>query len=340
MRKLLNTLYITTPESYICKDGMNIVIMVNQQEVFRIPSINLEAIVTFGYMGASPGAMKLCADSGIALTFLSPNGRFIGRFQGPVKGNVLLRKAQYAFADNPEKSLFISKNIVAAKILNYRSILRRFIRDYGNSTCVDEASNSLDTMRRKALSAAGSQELLGIEGLAANKYFEVFQQLIIQQQDYFVFDGRNRRPPRDPINAMLSFSYTLLAHDTAAALESVGLDPYVGFYHRLRPGRASLALDLMEELRAYMGDRFVISLINRRQIGPKDFIAQAEKGVVLTDNGRKTFLAAWQNRKKELVTHPFLQEKIPIGLIPHAQAMLLARYLRNDLEDYPVFIVK
>lgn len=340
MRKLLNTLYITTPESYISKDGLNIVISVRQKEVFRIPSINLEAIITFGYMGASPGAMKLCADSGIALTFLSPNGRFIGRLQGPVKGNVLLRKAQYAFADDHDKTLAICRNIIATKIMNYRSVLRRFIRDYGNNTAVEDAAHSLDQMRGKALMASDDQELLGIEGMAANKYFDVFPNLIVQQQDSFRFEGRNRRPPRDPINAMLSLSYTLLAHDTAAALEAVGLDPYVGFYHKLRPGRASLALDMMEELRAYMGDRFVLSLINRKQISPKDFVFQGEKGVVLTDDGRRAFLSAWQTRKKEMVTHPFLQEKITVGLIPHAQAMLLARFLRNDMEDYPVFIIK
>lgn len=340
MRKLLNTLYITTPESYITKDGNNLVVSVKQEEVFRIPSINVEGVITFGYMGASPGAMKLCADSGIALSFLSPNGRFIGRMQGPVRGNVLLRKAQYQFVDNHEKTLCISKNMIAAKIQNYRAVLRRHIRDYGCNNALEQAVQFLDRTKNIVLNTHDPQELLGQEGIAANKYFEVFDQLILNQKEDFSFHGRNRRPPRDAVNAMLSFAYTLLTHDMAAALEAVGIDPYVGFYHKLRPGRASLALDMIEELRAYMGDRLVLSLINRKQVTQKDFIAQGDEGIVMSENGRRTLLTTWQNRKKEIITHPYLQEKMPIGLIPHVQAMLLARYLRNDLDDYPVFLIK
>ncbi|MBQ8058441.1 MAG: type I-C CRISPR-associated endonuclease Cas1 [Prevotella sp.] len=340
MRKLLNTLYVTTPESYMSKDGMNVVISVKQQEVFRIPIINIESIVTFGYMGASPGLMKLCSDNGVSLTFLSPNGRFVSRVQGQTHGNVLLRMAQYYLADETEKSLHVAQLIVAGKIQNYRNVLRRYIRDYGEDNEVENISKALDNSKRDALRSRDKKELMGIEGLAANHYFSVFHKLILQQQDDFPFNGRNRRPPKDAVNAMLSLSYTLLANDTTAALETVGLYPYVGIFHAIRPGRTSLALDIMEEMRAYIGDRFVLSLINRRQITASDFIYQGEKGVVLTEKGRKTFLTAWQNRKKETIQHPYLNEKIPIGLLPYVQAMLFARYVRNDIDDYPVFLFK
>lgn len=340
MRKLLNTLYITTPESYLSKDGENVVVSIKQQEVFRISVLNIEAIVTFGYMGASPGLMKLCAGRGIGLTFLSPHGRFISRIQGQVRGNVLLRKAQYALSDDEAVSAELAKICIAGKIQNYRSVLRRYERDYGQSEEIENVVAEMDRAKRNVLRATTKDQVRGLEGDAASCYFSVFPHLIINQKEDFPFNGRNRRPPKDAVNAMLSLAYTLLTNDVTSALETVGLDPYVGFMHTLRPGRASLALDMVEELRAYLGDRFVLSLINRRQISASDFLYQAEKGVVLTDNGRKTFLTAWQNRKKETVTHPFLQEKIPIGLIPYAQAMLMARCVRGDLDTYPVFLVK
>lgn len=340
MRKLLNTLYITTPESYLSKDGENVVVSVKQQEVFRISVLNIEAIVTFGYMGASPGLMKLCADHGIGLTFLSPHGRFISRIQGQVRGNVLLRKAQYALADDENVATEIARICIAGKIQNYRAILRRYERDYGDTEEIAEALGQMERCKRLTLTATNRDQVRGLEGEAASAYFAVFPQLIINQKEDFPFNGRNRRPPKDAVNAMLSLAYTLLTNDITAALETVGLDPYVGFLHTLRPGRASLALDMVEELRAYLGDRFVLSLINRKQISASDFLYQGEKGVVLTDSGRKTFLTAWQTRKKETITHPFLQEKIPIGLIPHAQAMLLARCIRGDLDTYPVFLIK
>lgn len=340
MRKLLNTLYVTTSEAYLSKDGLNVVISVKQEEIFRIPIINIESIVTFGYMGASPGLMKLCTDNGVSLTFLSPNGRFVSRVQGQTKGNVLLRKAQYNLADDEQWSLHISQLFVAGKIQNYRNVLRRYIRDYGENSEVETAAKALNMEKRDALRAQDRTELLGIEGRAANCYFTVFPHLILQQKTDFPFSGRNRRPPKDAVNAMLSLAYTLLANDTSAALETVGLDPYVGFFHTLRPGRTSLALDVMEEMRAYLGDRFVLSLINRRQIASNDFLYQGEKGVVMTDKGRKTFLTSWQNRKKETIIHPYLNEKVPIGLLPYVQAMLLARYVRKDIDDYPVFLFK
>ncbi len=340
MRKLLNTLYVTTPEAYLSKDGQNIVVSVRQEEVFRIPVINIEAIVTFGYMGASPGLMKLCGESGIALTFLSPNGRFISRVQGAVRGNVLLRKAQYSLSDDEKWSLHVARLMIAAKIQNYRSILRRYCRDYGGCQEVESAVSMLELNKNRALAASDKNELIGFEGIASNIYFNVLPCLILNQKESFPFNGRSRRPPRDAVNAMLSLAYTLIANDIAAALETVGLDPYVGFLHSLRPGRTSLALDMMEEFRAYLGDRFVLSLINKRQIPPKDFMHQGDYGVVMTDNGRKTFLTAWQNRKRETIIHPYLNEKVEVGLLPHVQALMLARYIRNDIDDYPVFLIK
>lgn len=340
MRKLLNTLYVTTPEAYISKDGLNIVVSVNQEEVFRIPAINIESIVTFGYMGASPGVMKLCSDSGISLTFLSPHGKFISRVQSATKGNVLLRKKQYQLADDEAWSLHVSQLMIGGKIQNYRNILRRYIRDYGENENVNQAIQTLERAKRDALQAPDKTTLIGYEGLASNVYFEVLPVLILNQKVYFPFQGRNRRPPKDAVNAMLSFAYTLIANDVAAALETIGLDPYVGFLHTLRPGRTSLALDMMEELRAYLGDRFVLSLINKRQISSKEFLYQGDNGVVMSDKGKKIFISAWQNRKRETIIHPYLNEKIEIGLLPYVQAMLMARYIREDIDDYPVFLIK
>ena len=339
MRKLLNVLYVTTPESYLSKDGLNVVVSVNQEEKFRIPIINLEGIVTFGYMGASPGLMRLCADNGVSLAFLSPSGRFIGRFQGPVQGNVLLRKAQYSIADDEEKSLHLSRLFIAGKIQNYRTILQRFVRDNGDNPEVSTAVKMLESEKKRVLSAESSSQLIGFEGNAANEYFGVFSHLILHQNEDFSFHGRNRHPPKDKVNAMLSFVYTLLANETAAALETVGLDPYVGFLHKLRPGRQSLALDLMEEMRAYLGDRLVLSLINRKQVSGRDFVDQGESSVQMTDEGRKSLISAWQKRKLETIVHPYLDEKIPIGLLPYVQALLLARTIRGDIDDYPVFLI-
>ena len=362
MRILLNTLYVTTPEAYLSKDGLNVVVSVKQDEVFRIPVHNIEQIVTFGYMGASPGLMKLCADNvssrnhyyvsvaspglmklcadnGVGLTFLSPQGRYISRSQGPTRGNVLLRKAQYRLSDEPNYALHLSKLFIAGKIQNYRNILRRFVRDNGSDEAVEIVAENLLRCKRKVLNADNVDSVRGIEGEAANYYFGVFPRLILNQKADFAFNGRNRRPPKDAVNAMLSFVYTLICNDMASALETVGLDPYVGFLHTLRPGRASLALDMMEELRAYLGDRLVLSLINRKQISIKDFLKQGDEGIVMTDSGRKTIISAWQSRKREQITHPYLNEKVSIGLLPYIQSMLLARFIRRDLEDYPVFLI-
>ena len=340
MRKLLNTLYITNPEAYIYKDGLNIVVSVEQVEAFRIPIINIEEIVSFGYRGVSPGAMKLCVDNNVGLSFLSPNGQFLARVQGPTRGNVLLRTLQYKLQADEALSLHLSQLFVAGKIQNYRAILCRAIRDNGPNDEIEAAASKLDYCKRKAMKAQSMELLRGIEGEAANGYFGVFRHLILKLGGDFVFNGRNRRPPKDPVNVLLSFVYTLISNMTVSALETIGLDPYVGFMHTLRPGRPSLALDVMEEFRAYLGDRLVLSMINRGQITIKDFVLQGEDMTLLSDEGRKKVITIWQERKKDMITHPFLQEKMPIGLLPYVQAQLLARYLRGDLDDYPVFLIK
>ncbi|MDE5657010.1 MAG: type I-C CRISPR-associated endonuclease Cas1c [Muribaculaceae bacterium] len=338
MKKLLNTLYVTTPEAYLTKDGENIVVSVKQEERFRIPIINIENVVCFTYMGATPGVMKLCADNGVGLAFMSPKGQFIARMQGPTRGNIYLRHRQHLIDAEPQKKLAIARLMIAAKIFNSRTVLARFIRDYGANAEVDFAIKQLFHIKNKCLGAGSDDELLGIEGQAAHIYFGVLKHLLTQQKKDFDFNERNRRPPKDPFNAMLSFAYTLLANDISSALEATGLDPYMGVFHKMRPGRASLALDVMEEFRAYLCDRFVLSMINRRQITARDFTDNG--GVRMTDDARRKFLAAWQERKRETIVHPFLKEKVPIGLLPHIQAMMLARHFRGDLDNYPVFIFR
>lgn len=349
MKKLLNTLYVTTPNSYLSKDGTNVVVSSDGKEIFRIPVQNIEAICTFGYQGASPGVMKLCVDNKVGLSFFTPNSQFIARIQGRVSGNVILRKTQCGWYEDKQRSLHLSRLSIAAKIYNSRVVLRRFVRDYSDKkdcSHVEFASEQLKRQISKAQTAVTIDALRGIEGEAAAIYFSVLSHLILNGDAAFKFDGRSKRPPTDAVNAMLSFGYSLLSAQCASALEGVGLDPAIGFMHSLRPGRNSLALDLIEELRAYVVDRFVISLINNRQVSASDFLIHNSEGdenpypVLLTDNGRKKFLSAWQARKKTEITHPFLNEKIQLGLIPHVQSMLLARYLRGDIDDYPVFLSK
>jgi CRISPR-associated protein Cas1 len=343
MRKLLNTLYVTTPGSYLSKDGENIVIKVENHERFRIPVHNIEGIICFGFLGASPSLMAMCAERNIALSFLTENGYFLGRVSGPVSGNVLLRRKQYRLADDPVFSSEISRLFVAGKILNCRTVLQRTLRDHAkeeSSTAIDAAINTLGVKQKQALKCQDNNVLRGIEGEAAYTYFGVFDHLIIAQKEDFYFKGRNRRPPMDNVNALLSFVYTLLAHEVRSALESVGIDPCVGFLHTDRPGRQSLALDMMEEFRPYLADRLVLTLINRRQIDATGFNSREAGGIIMDDDTRKVLLTAWQKRKQEEVMHPFLQMMVPVGLLPYCQALLLARYLRGDLDSYPVFLNK
>ncbi|HCY40794.1 MAG TPA: subtype I-C CRISPR-associated endonuclease Cas1 [Prolixibacteraceae bacterium] len=343
MRKLLNTLYITTPESYLAKDGENVVIRVDDKEKFRIPIHNIEGIVCFGYMGASPGLMHLCAERNVALSFLTEHGRFLCRIQGAVSGNVLLRRKQYRIADNQEQSVSLAKLFVAGKLANCRTVLQRSFREQNpenKSSTLESAIQLLALKQKQVLRTSSSEVLRGVEGEAAQSYFGVFDQLILAQKDDFFMNGRNRRPPKDNVNALLSFIYTLLMHEVRAALESVGLDPCVGFFHTDRPGRASLALDMMEEFRPYLADRLVLSLINRKQINKRGFKGNEAGGVLMTDDTRKEVLTAWQKRKQEEIQHPYLQIAIPVGLLPYAQAMLMARFIRGDIDNYPVFVNK
>ncbi len=343
MKRLLNTLYVTSPNRYLSLDGENVVILEEQKEIGRVPLHNLQGIVTFGYTGASPALMGACAQRNIDLSFMSGNGRFLARVTGEVKGNVTLRKQQYKISEDKTESVRIARNFIFGKVYNTRWILERAARDYPlrlDAEKLKEKSNILYHSLQDIRSCESADRLLGLEGEAASVYFSVFDQLILQQKENFLFRGRNRRPPLDNVNAMLSFAYSLLAGMCGSALEGVGLDPYVGFYHTDRPGRMSLALDLMEELRGVMADRFVLTLINKRIMKKENFIQKENGAVILDDSGRKLFLTAWQERKRDNIKHPFLNEKMEWGMIPHVQAMLLARYLRGDLDEYPPFLWK
>lgn len=343
MRKLLNVLYTTNPDAYLARDGENVVIRIDNEEKFRVPVHNLEGIVCFGYPGASPALFGLCVERGIAISFVTENGKFLARVTGRVSGNVLLRRKQYRVADDSEASLKNAKNFIFGKIFNCRCVLQRFLRDHGqkeDSNGIEEILNQLSFSLQGLENCCCSDELRGLEGEAARNYYSVFDKLILDQKEVFKFSGRSRRPPMDPTNAVLSFLYTLLAHDCAAALETVGLDPQVGFLHCERPGRPSLALDMMEELRSYLVDRLALSLINNRQLSAKGFEVKESGGVIMDDETRKMVITTWQKRKQEEITHPFLKEKIPIGLIPYAQSLLLARHLRGDLDAYPPFLMK
>lgn len=343
MRKMLNTLYVTSPNTYLSLDGENIVILKDDVEALRVPLHNLEGIVAFGYTGASPALMGACAKRNIALSFMKPSGKFLSRVVGEVRGNVTLRKAQYRLSDDVGESHKIARSFILGKIYNARWVVERATRDHGARLNVDKLKGVSQTLAKALKLVEESrdlEQLRGVEGEAAAQYFRVLDDLILQQKEDFYFHDRNKRPPLDNVNALLSFVYTLLAHDAAAALETVGLDPYVGFLHRDRPGRVSLALDLMEELRAVYADRFVISLINKREINAAGFTRMENGAVIMDDETRRDVLKAWQSRKQEEIRHPFLQEKMEWGLVPYAQAMLLARFIRGDLDGYPAFMWK
>ena len=341
MKRLLNTLFITTQGAYLARKGETVLVRVEEETKLRFPVHNLGGIVCFGRVSCSPPLMHLCAEQDVTVSFLSLNGKFYGRLQGPVSGNVLLRREQFRWADDLEKSAEIARSMVIAKIGNSRSVLQRATRDHPQK--VDEAS--VGRAIRKlgwALNGLSSPvplgQVRGREGEAARNYFGVFDHLITSQKDDFQFTERNRRPTLDPVNALMSFLYTLLLHDCVSALESVGLDPAVGFLHRDRPGRPGLALDLMEEFRAFLADRVALSLINRRQLKAKDFTTSESGAVRMSDAARKELLTTYQKRKQEEIHHPFLDERMETGLLPYAQALLLARLLRGDLDAYPPFM--
>ena len=343
MRKLLNTLFITSEDCYLALEGENVVAYREQEKVARFPLHTLEGILTFSYKGASPALMGACAKRGINLCFMTPRGRFLARTCGTGRGNVLLRKEQYRISDDEQRSCLIARNCILGKVFNSRWSIERTVRDHSlrvDAENLKQVSRQLNDSLPHIREETDLEILRGLEGETAKIYFSVFDELILNQKKYFTFKGRSRRPPLDRVNALLSFAYTILANDCAAALESVGLDSYVGFLHRDRPGRKSLALDLMEEFRPIMADRFVITLINNKMIKESHFEVQSNGAVLLNDEGRKIFLTQYQNKKKEKLTHPYLGEKVPWGLMPYVQALLLARYIRGDLDGYPPVLWK
>lgn len=343
MRKLLNTLYVTSEDSYLALENENVVVWQENERKGQYPLLILEGIVSFSYKGTSPALMGECAKRGISLCFMTRNGNFLARVCGGTRGNVLLRTQQYRLADSQALSCQVARNFIFGKIYNSRWSIERTVRDHGMRVPAEKLKATSRQLAEKLETIVACEEmdrLRGLEGEASAQYFGVLDEMILNQKEAFSFDNRNRRPPTDPVNAMLSFVYTLLGHDCAAALESAGLDPYVGFMHRLRPGRESLALDLMEELRPVCADRLAITLINTKEIQLKHFKRQGSGAVLLNDEGRKIVLSAWQNRKREELTHPFLKERLAWGLVPYAQALLLARYIRGDLDGYPPFLWK
>lgn len=343
MRHLLNTFYILSEDIYLSLEGENVVASRDRQVAARFPLHTLQNIITFSYAGASPALIGACAERQIGLAFCTPRGRFLARVCGENSGNVLLRRTQYRAADDPVQCCRISRTMIFGKLFNARWVMERTRRDHGlrvDGEKLISVSRQIYGLLPQVKEAASLEELRGLEGVGASAYFSVFNDMILGDKETFSFQGRSRRPPLDPVNALLSFAYSLLAHDCASALESVGLDSYVGFLHRDRPGRSSLALDLMEELRPCMADRFVLTLINNRQVKAADFLYMESGAVLLSEDGRKAFLNNWQERKKETLTHPYLGEKLPWGMIPYIQALLLARHLRGDLDTYPPFLWK
>ncbi len=343
MKPLLNTLYVTTNGAYLACRQDTVCVRVERETKAQFPIHLLEAIVCMARVGISPRLLELCAKSGVPLTLLTPNGKFIARVLGPTTGNVLLRRAQYRHSEDADRSASIARSIVIGKVSNGRNVLLRAARereDDASAETVRRAAGNLLNVLQTLQRPQPLDVVRGHEGEAAAAYFAVFDHLITAEKDEFRFEKRSRRPPLDPVNALLSFVYTLLLHDCVGAAEAVGLDPAVGFLHRDRPGRPGMALDLMEELRSILADRLVVSLINRRQIAGDGF-RKTESGAVLMDDAtRKEVLVAYQTRKQETIRHPFIDEDIHLGLLPHIQALLMARHLRGDLDGYPPFLWK
>lgn len=343
MKRHQNTLYVTTQGAYLAAEGETVLVRVEQETRLQVPLHMLEGIVCFGRVSCSPPLMGLCAERGVGISFLSEHGKFLARVQGPVSGNVLLRRQQYRMADEPSCSARMAQSFVTAKVANSRAVLMRALRDHPEASGVEEVKQAAGSLARSLVELQRELKLdrvRGMEGDAARVYFEVFDHLIVAQKEDFRFRERTRRPPMDKVNALLSFVYVLLTHDAISALEAVGLDPQVGFLHRDRPGRPGLALDLVEEFRPFLADRLVLSLINRKQVQGKGFVERETGGVVMDDETRKTVLVAYQERKREEITHPFLGEKTTVGMLVHLQALLLARHLRGDLDGYPAFLWK
>lgn len=343
MKVLQNTLYVMTPDIYLATAGENVVLKKDGDTLGRYPLHNIQDIVTFAYSGISPKLLERCMEQGIGIAFMTSHGRLISRMQGRSQGNILLRREQYRLCDDTERALAVAKHVITAKIYNEKWTLERYIRQYSerlDTSRLKSVSNTLTAYTKQCTSSANMAHLRGIEGVAQSEYFSVFDDMILNQKESFQFTIRSRRPPLDRVNALLSFMYSVLANDVASALESVGLDAYAGVMHVDRPGRISFALDLLEELRSPLVDRFVLSLINRKVVNSKDFSEESNGAVLMNDDARRTVVAKWQERKKETLVHPFLEEKIPWGLVPFVQALLYARFLRGDLDAYPPFMWK
>jgi CRISPR-associated protein Cas1 len=343
MKTHANTLYVTIDGGYIARTGQTLQIRQKQQTLLSVPIHTIEGLVCFGRISVTPPAMAFCAENDVAVTFLSTHGRFLSRLVGPTSGNVQLRRQQYEASARPGLTRAIAAGIVTAKVANARTVLLRAARESSDAASADRLRSEADAMApllQQLPLAPDTDVIRGIEGEGAQHYFRAFDDLLTAPQPEMRFTGRSRRPPMDNVNAVLSLLYTLLMHDCRSACETVGLDPQVGFLHRDRPGRCSLALDLMEALRAPLVDRLTASLINRRQLQPRDFTADPAGGVSLTDKGRKTLLTAYQKRKQDSLTHPFLSEKTTLGIVPFIQAQLMARFLRGDLDAYPAFFWK
>ncbi len=343
MKKVLNTLYVLSQGSYLFKDGESVVVRSEDGVKKRFPVHVLDGIVCFGNVLCSPFLLGHCGEKGLAVSFLTEHGRYLACVRGPQSGNVLLRREQYRQADDRETSATLARAVIAAKVANSRAVLRRCLRDHASRVDVPAIEKAIAVMNECAgrlQSVPSLDEVRGMEGQAANAYFSVFDQMVLCEEDAFAFNGRNRRPPLDAVNCLLSFVYTLLAHDVRSALEAVGLDPQVGFLHRDRPGRPGLALDMMEEFRPFLADRLVLSLINRGEVGKRGFVRKESGAVFMDEETRKVVLTAWQKRKQGEVKHPFLNERLPLGLAFHVQAQLMARAIRNDLDGYPPYFWK
>lgn len=343
MRQLLNTLFVMTEDVYLALENDNVVVHQSEKVLAKVPLHSIEGIVCFSYKGASPALMGRCGEIGVSMSFYSPRGRYYCSILGEENRNVLLRREQFRFADDANAALDYAKSFIIGKIYNAKWVLERTKRDHAlrvNVERLTEQSGKLSIALSSARQSSSMDELRGVEGLAAKDYFYAFDDLVLRNKDDFFFTGRSRRPPLDRLNALLSFCYSILTNDCIAALQGVGLDPYVGFMHTDRPGRASLALDLVEEFRPVLADRFVLTLVNTGAVKPDDFEIHENGGVFLSDSGRKKVLSAWQKKKSEQILHPFLQEKIQWGLVPYVQALLLTRAVRGDLDGYPPFLWK
>lgn len=338
MKKLQNSLYITKDGAYLHKQRETLVIEIKQQKVMQVPVHSIGAIYCFGNIMVSPQLMGFCGERGVNLAFFTPYGRYLARVQGKQSGNILLRRQQYDLSAN--KQLDICRHIIVAKVQSSKQVLQRFMRNHGACEEIAKQVDGMNTAIKKLAKQDNIDSIRGLEGEVASRYFGVFNRLIAANADEFSFNGRNRRPPKDPINAMLSFLYSIVAQDVSAALQGVGLDPQMGYLHGERPGRDSLALDLLEEFRAYIVDRIVLSLVNRRQVKSSGFVTECSGAVTMTDDTRKLVLQQLQQRKQEKVIHPYLQEEVEVGLLPHIQAMLMARYIRGELEQYPPFVFR